>query len=116
MQGLTHSSNNLRLQPILILETTSEVADTTLSVSCDIRHLSNVVVHVSAGEEQNCDQADSSPKISVLNDGEDVRHSDGSESNKSCLIDISANSPISTKLQYLTYPKHLSSGEQSEHS
>lgn len=69
---LTHSSNNLRLKTELVLETTSKVGHTAPTIACHIWHLANVVVHVSASEKEDSDQADCSPEVAVLDDREDV--------------------------------------------
>jgi hypothetical protein len=79
---LTNCSNNLRLETELILETSGKVADTTLSIARHIWHLSDVVEHVSACEEQNRDQADCSPQVSVLDEREDVGCGDAKERDK----------------------------------
>jgi hypothetical protein len=56
----------------LVLETASEVADATLSISSNVGNLADVVEHVSAGEQQDSDQADGSPEVAVLDDREEV--------------------------------------------
>jgi hypothetical protein len=76
---LTHCCNNLGLKTVLVLEATSEVADTALAVGLNIGNLADVVEHVSAREEQNGDQADGSPEVAVLNDWQEVRCGDGKE-------------------------------------
>ena len=48
---LTHSSNDLRLETELVLETAGEVGETALAVVASVGHLADVVEHVSAGEE-----------------------------------------------------------------
>lgn len=47
---LTHSGNDLCLKTELVLETTSEVADSTLAIGSDVRDFADVVEHVSAGK------------------------------------------------------------------
>lgn len=76
---LTHSGDNLCLETELVLEATGEVADTTLAVGSNIRDLANVVEHVTAGEEQDHDQADSSPEVAVLDNGKDVGRGNSQE-------------------------------------
>jgi hypothetical protein len=76
---LTHCSNDLGLETVLVLEATSEVADTALAVGLHVGDLADVVEHVSAREEQNGDQADGSPEVAVLDDGQEVRCGDGEE-------------------------------------
>jgi hypothetical protein len=76
---LTHCSNDLGLETELVLEATSKVVDTTLTVGLNIWDLADVVEHVSAREEQNSDQADGSPEVAVLNDRQKVRRGDGKE-------------------------------------
>ena len=56
----------------LALETACEVTDAAAAVSRNIRYLPDVVKHVSTGEEENEDQADGSPHVSVLYDGEEL--------------------------------------------
>jgi hypothetical protein len=76
---LTHRGNDLSFETELILEAASEVADTALAISSDVGNLADVVEHVSAGEEQNSDQADGSPEVAVLDDREEVGCSDSQE-------------------------------------
>ena len=76
---LTHCGNDLSLKTELVLEATSEVADTTLAVGLNIGDLADVIEHVSAGEEQNGDQADGGPEVAVLNDRQKVRCGDCKE-------------------------------------
>lgn len=68
----TKSSYDLRLQAELALEARGNVAHPTTSVASDIRHLANVVKHVSTGEEKDRDQADGSPDVAVLNNGQNI--------------------------------------------
>lgn len=65
---LTHCSNNLRFESILIGEPASKVANTALAITCNIRHLSNMVEHMTAGEKKNGNQTDCRPDVSVLDD------------------------------------------------
>ena len=74
---LTHRSNDLSLKTELVLEATSEVADTTLAVGLNIGDLADVVEHVATGEEEDGDQADGCPEVAALEDGEDIGSSDG---------------------------------------
>ena len=76
---LTDSSNDLCLETELVLEATGEVGETTLAVVTSVGHLADVVEHVSAGEEQNGDQADGGPEVAVLNDRQNVRCGDCKE-------------------------------------
>jgi hypothetical protein len=76
---LTHSGNDLGLETELVLETAGEVADTALAISSNVGNLADVVEHVSAGEEQNSDQADGSPEVAVLDDREQVGCSNSQE-------------------------------------
>lgn len=76
---LTNGSNDLCLEAELVLETAGEVGETALAIVTSVGHLADVVEHVSAGEEQDKDQADSGPQVAVLDDGKDVGRSDGKE-------------------------------------
>lgn len=76
---LTHGGNDLSLQSELVLETTSEVANSALAIGCNVGNLADVVEHVAAGEEQDSDQADGGPEVAVLDDREEVRRGDGQE-------------------------------------
>ena len=76
---LTHSGNDLCLETELVLEATGEVADTTLAISSNVRNLANVIEHVTAGEEQDHDQADGSPEVAVLDNGENVGRGNSQE-------------------------------------
>lgn len=80
---LTHGSNNLRLQPILILEPSSKIAHTAFTIRLHIRHFADVVEHVAGGEEQDHDQADCGPEVAVLDNGQDVGRGDGEEGDES---------------------------------
>lgn len=68
----TQGSNNLRLKAQLALEVRGEVCDSTAAISCDVRHLADVVEHMPAGKEQNCDQAEGCPDIAVLHNGDHI--------------------------------------------
>lgn len=76
---LTHSSNDLRLETKLVLETAGEIGETALAIVTGIWNLADVVEHVSAGEEQDENQADGGPEVAVLDDGKDVGRGDGEE-------------------------------------
>lgn len=66
---LTHGRDNLRLQPELIGEAPSKVADTALAISGNVGDLADVIEHVPAGEEQDRNQAHGRPHVSVLYNG-----------------------------------------------
>ena len=70
---LTHSGHNLRLQPKLVLEASSEVRDPALAITRYVWYLTNVIEHVPTGEKQNRDQTDRCPEVAVLNNRQDVR-------------------------------------------
>lgn len=53
MLELTHSCNDLCLQAILVGEASCKVADSTLTITSNIWNFSDVVEHVSTGEEEN---------------------------------------------------------------
>jgi hypothetical protein len=76
---LTHRGNDLSLETELVLEAASEVANTALAISSNVGNLANVVEHVSAGKEQDSDQADGSPEVAVLDDREEVGCGDSQE-------------------------------------
>jgi len=65
---LTHSCNDLSLKTILALESSSKVTDTSMAITNNIRYFSDVIEHVSTCEEENHNQADSSPDVAVLDD------------------------------------------------
>lgn len=75
----THGSDNLCFQTELVLETASKVGETTLAVTRDIRNLPDVVEHVARSEEQNGNEGDGGPEVTVLEDGKEIWASDGSE-------------------------------------
>jgi hypothetical protein len=68
-ERLTHSCNDLCFQTVLIGKSTSKVAYAASSISSNVRHFSNVIEHVAACEEKDSNQANSGPKVSVLNNG-----------------------------------------------
>lgn len=70
-------SNNLTLETILVAEATSKIAHTTLAITNNIRRLTNVVEHVARREEQDGNKGDSSPEITVLQQGNKVRPCNG---------------------------------------
>lgn len=76
---LTNSGNDLCLETELVLETAGKVGETTLAIVTSVGHLANVVEHVSAGEEQDENQADGGPQVAVLDDGKNVGRSDCEE-------------------------------------
>lgn len=65
---LTYSGDNLCLQSKLLGELITKVADTTITISSNIRHLSDVVEHMSTSEKEDGDQANSGPDIPILED------------------------------------------------
>lgn len=69
---LTDGSHNLCLHAILVLETTGKVADAATAIGSDVGDFPDVVEHVAAGEQQDRDQADGSPDVAILDDGEDI--------------------------------------------
>ena len=69
----------MSLKTELVLEAASEVSEAALAVVASVGHLADVVEHVSAGEEQDENQADGSPQVAVLNDGKNVWRSDSEE-------------------------------------
>ena len=69
----------MSLKTELILEAASEVSEAALAVVASVGHLADVVEHVSAGEEQDHDQADGGPEVAVLEDGRDVGPSNSEE-------------------------------------
>jgi len=63
----------------LVLEATREVADTASAITSHVWHLANVIVHVSAGEQENSDQADCSPEIAILHNWKEVWSTDSKQ-------------------------------------
>lgn len=72
----TDGGNDLALHSELVLETTGEVGDPTATIGRDIWYLPDMVEHVPADEEQDRDQTDSSPDVSVLNNRQHIRPGD----------------------------------------
>lgn len=64
--SLTHGGDNLSFHPELVLESSCKVRYPAFAVSCDVWHLSDVVEHVPASKEQNGDDAETGPKVTVL--------------------------------------------------
>ena len=69
---LTHGCHDLRLHAILALETGGEVADATTAIAGNVGNSSDAVEHVSAGEKEDGDEADGSPDVAALDDGQDI--------------------------------------------
>ena len=94
---LTHASHDLSLHAILILESACEVTDSTTSIARYIRYLSDVIEHMPTCEQEDSNQAYSSPQIAILNHRRDVRIRHGDEcketqynrdsNSDSCVID-----------------------------
>ena len=74
-ERLTHSSNDLSFEAILVREPASKIAHTASSITSNIRNLSDVVEHVSTCEEKDGNQADSCPEVSILDNGQEIRAS-----------------------------------------
>lgn len=68
--NLTHSSDNLSLKTVLVLESASEVVDSSTAIPNNVRYLSDMIEHVSTCKEKNCDKTDGGPYVAVLDDGE----------------------------------------------
>lgn len=68
MSLLTDGGNDLRFKTELVLESSSEVRNSTVAISSDVRDLANVIEHVAACEKQNGHQADGRPYVAVLYD------------------------------------------------
>lgn len=77
VETLTDSRDNLRFKAELVLETSSEVRNPTLTVSSNVWDLANVVEHVAACEEKNRHQADGRPDVAVLDNRQNIRRSSG---------------------------------------
>lgn len=71
--SLTDGGHNLSFQSELALEPSCNVADASLAISDNVRHLPDMVEHVSAGEEEYRYQADGGPNVAVLDDGQYIR-------------------------------------------
>lgn len=78
-EKLTKSSDNLRLQPKLILEPSGKITHPALPISRHIGNLPNMVEHVPGREQEDGDQGDRGPEVAVLDDGQQVRGCDGAE-------------------------------------
>lgn len=79
--SLTDSSYYLCFQAKLILEPTGEVAYATMAIARNVRNLPYMVEHLATGEEENSNQAQGSPEISVLDNWQDVGRQDREERN-----------------------------------
>lgn len=79
---LTDGSNNLRFDAKLVGKPTSKVRNTASSVPGHVRHLSDVIIHVPAREQEHCHQADDGPEVSVLDNGENIRVGNGAKGEK----------------------------------
>lgn len=73
---LTDCSDHLRLKTKLRLKPLSEICHASLAISRDVRRLPDTIEHITACESENGDQAESRPKIAMLNQGHDPRSSD----------------------------------------
>ena len=85
LRQLTERCHNLRFQTKLGLETVGKVGNSTMAITGNIGNVANMVEHVSTCEEQDGDQADGSPNVSVLNDWQHIRRS--SHQDSSCAED-----------------------------
>lgn len=66
---LTQSRNDLGLDAELVLESTCEIRNVAPFILRDVGHLSDVVEHMAAREEDNGDQGKRGPEVPVLDDG-----------------------------------------------
>lgn len=87
--SLTDGCNNLSFHAELVLESTSKVADTALTIACNIWNLPDVIEHLSTGEQEDGNQTDGSPEVSVLDNGQNVgrqnsEQGDGTHHNCHC--------------------------------
>jgi hypothetical protein len=80
---LTHCRNDLSFQTILIRETSSEITDTAASITGNVWNLSDVIEHMTTCEEEDSYQANSCPKVAILNDRQKVWPSN-TEEGKCC--------------------------------
>lgn len=78
-EALTQRSDNLRLQPELVLEAAGEIAHTSFAVRARVRHFPDMIEHMARGEKEDGEQGDGCPEVAVLNDGEDVGGSNAEE-------------------------------------
>lgn len=65
---LTHEGNDLCLEAILILETASEITNSTMSITSHIRYFPDSVEHLATCEQKNANQTQACPDIAILND------------------------------------------------
>lgn len=72
----THSRHNLRLQPELVLESASKIAHSALVIRHDVRYFADMIEHVPACEQQDCNEADCGPTVAVLDHRQDIRRRD----------------------------------------
>ena len=77
----THSGDNLSLHTELVGKSSSKIRNATFSISRHVRHLSDMIEHVSASKQKDSDQADSRPQIAILNDRHNVGVGDTEERN-----------------------------------
>lgn len=75
----THPSHDLRLQPELVRESSGKVYDIAIPITGYVRNLSDMVEHVAARKEQDDEETDGCPKVSVLNHREDIGSCDAEE-------------------------------------
>ena len=59
----------------MVGETPSKIADSAFPIARNVRHLPYMIEHMTARKEQYDDEADSSPEVSILDNGEYVRRS-----------------------------------------
>lgn len=66
---LTNSRDNLRFHTKLVLEAARKITNTPFAIPNHVWYLADMIEHVPTREEEDSDQADRSPEVSVLNDG-----------------------------------------------
>jgi hypothetical protein len=71
-ETLTHGCNDLSFQAVLIRKSPSEIAHTASSITGNVGDFSDVVEHMTTCEEKDSNQANSSPEVAILNDGQKV--------------------------------------------
>lgn len=69
---LTNCSNYLRFHSKLIRKATCKVIDTAPAVTSNVRYLADMIEHMPTCKKENCNQTDSGPEISVLENWKNV--------------------------------------------
>jgi hypothetical protein len=69
---LTYCRHDLRLESVLVRKTPRKVAYTATTVTCNVRHLPDMIKHISTCEQEDSNQTNDCPDVPVLDNGKEI--------------------------------------------